>query len=549
MFTFFTSTLERAQVREWNQPQNVFIGNTDVEPKLFSEVNVSDNVYPPVCKNFHIWYKVASSYEQYDWYVRCDDDAFIDEERTKEKLRIHPTDRPVYTGLPGKGRRHERILENMYAQGGACEIMNREALQTILVDLKHAATHCHEYQCITPECHSDVELSRILAQKNIFFTTSTMSYGMFYPPKQLLTTVPTHINFYDVTQLYFPVVHYSLRGRPTFRWDVMHPVKNPLYFNTLTQLKNGQTPPTMVGMGLCNCTHVPRFIRWSTACCNQHLFSFTLPNRPMKCHEDHCSKMIVQCSSPKTRENLWENTQTYYAMISMESDNNRELRRRLSSIFSSHIHLFRATVGKTLFEEGIQSLTKGEIGYRETMYRLISHTIEEKKHLVSFDDDVLIHRDVLRMIKDISSVDECTGYLDDNPGGVLLLGASEWSKDYQPYVDSTQLCYNAFQRTLGSYAVFISRAVLPYILRWLRSSNRPFDHVWEYIQSIGFPVRVANPHLFLANVSKASTVAIRGNSKDDPFEIRRQRMGWQVELYSSSSPPSVRKRRHWFSFF
>ena len=543
MYTFYTSTLKRAQVRVWKHPENVFIGVThlDARDKMFSEVNVSDDEYPPICKNFNIWHKVASSHDSYQWYARCDDDTFVDEQPVEAHLlQTYPPGRPVYTGLLGRGRPRERsFIPSAYAQGGACEIMNREALETVRGDLGKAS-RCHKRKCVTPQCHSDVELAQLLLKRGVLFTkTPALSFRMFYATTQLSSTVPIRVDLDNITRDHFPIAYYSPRGRVTFRWNIMHPVKSARHWNAMTDLWEGRTPPISPGIGLCNCTHVPRFILWSTACCNQGIFSVSLPNLPMKCHEDHCSRRIIQCPSTRTPDDLWKRTRTHYAMISVASDDAELLRRRLSAVFSTPVHLFRGSVGKTLFAEGIQSLTSGELGYRETMRRLVSRAIEQKKHLVSFDDDVLMHKNVRRMISDISRVDECTGYLDD-PGGVLLLGASEWSKGYRQYVDDSRLCYNAFQRTAGSFAVFASRQVLPFILRWLRASNRPYDHVWEYLQSIGFPVRVANPHLFIANVSKPSTIATR-KSAGDPLEFRRRQMAWDVESFLPTPSPRVKK--------
>jgi len=136
--------------------------------------------------------------------------------------------------------------------------------------------------------------------------------------------------------------------------------------------------------------------------------------------------------------------------------------------------------------------------------------------LLFVEDDAIPRIDFAVRWTDLLASQRCFGFL-RQPGGILLLGASEWSNQFpnELFYDELRkpICYNALSNTCGTFTMLLSRHVLPAVLDWLANSNQPIDHVFQYIIMRGFPVRVAHPYLFVADLNKTSAV--------NPWRLRR----------------------------
>lgn len=81
----------------------------------------------------------------------------------------------------------------------------------------------------------------------------------------------------------------------------------------------------------------------------------------------------------------------------------------------------------------------------------------------------------------------------------------------------------------STFAMLIARSTLYLIEEWLDSSNRPLDHMYEYLMQKGIPVRVAHPNLMIMDINKSSTVnAHRPRVETD---VRYRAMKWDRRAY------------------
>ena len=172
---------------------------------------------------------------------------------------------------------------------------------------------------------------------------------------------------------------------------------------------------------------------------------------------------------------------------------------------------------------GIDSLLPGELGHRETFRRAVIEAIDTNaSSLLFFEEDVVPRVDFSERWDILRASPRCFGFL-HHPGGVLLLGASEWSLPWAKEELEQPLCYNTLHRTSGTFAIILSWHVLPLVLMWLGHSNRPSDHVYEYLTMKGYPVRVAHPYLFVHK-----SAAANGTSTINTHRVHTHRKdrGW-----------------------
>jgi len=211
-------------------------------------------------------------------------------------------------------------------------------------------------------------------------------------------------------------------------------------------------------------------------------------------------------------------------------------RQQISHMIGAEVNVIEAIRGEDVVDgSGLESLSLGEVGLRMTMQRFLRKSMLEDRTLpvVAFlEEDVLIHQEFRSIWKIMQETPRCTSFLLSETGGVLLLGASEWTLDAWGVLEQTSsdtVCYNALQRTAGMFAVLVARSTLSLIEEWLDSSNRPLDHMYEYLMQRGVPVRVAYPNLMIAEVNKTSSVNV--NRPKVEIDVRYRAMRWDRGAY------------------
>ena len=118
--------------------------------------NVDDNVYPPQKKSFSMVKYMADHYlDDYEWFVRFDDDAYLNWELLEKFLRTVDSSQPVMIGAAGYGKDADDFVEEgmNYCMGGPGVIFSRETLKRLA---PHLGTCLHNLMTN----HEDVELGR-----------------------------------------------------------------------------------------------------------------------------------------------------------------------------------------------------------------------------------------------------------------------------------------------------------------------------------------------------------------------------------------------------
>lgn len=132
-----------------------------------------DDSYPPQKKSFTMLKYMHDHYiEQFEWFLRADDDVFIRTDKIDALLRSVDSRKPWFIGQTGRGNREEfglLSLENdeNFCMGGPGVIFSRETLRRIAPFIGE----CLENLYTT---HEDVELGRCV--KRFAGVSCTWSY-------------------------------------------------------------------------------------------------------------------------------------------------------------------------------------------------------------------------------------------------------------------------------------------------------------------------------------------------------------------------------------
>ncbi|KAI8507347.1 Chondroitin sulfate synthase 1 [Branchiostoma belcheri] len=90
------------------------------------------DVYPPQKKSFlMLKYMHDNFLDEYEWFVRADDDVYIRGEKLEQFLRSVNSSKPLYIGQPGFGKQGLGLAaDENYCMGGPGMIISRETTVT-----------------------------------------------------------------------------------------------------------------------------------------------------------------------------------------------------------------------------------------------------------------------------------------------------------------------------------------------------------------------------------------------------------------------------------
>uniref|UniRef100_F6PHI7 Hexosyltransferase n=1 Tax=Ciona intestinalis TaxID=7719 RepID=F6PHI7_CIOIN len=189
--------------------------------------SVQDDVYPPQKKSFLLLKRMYDSYlnSGYQWFMRADDDVYINTHKLELFLRRLNSSEPIYLGQTGLGNAEERgrlslLHGENYCMGGPGMIFSREVLRRIGPHIRECVHHLYSW-------HEDVEISRCVRK----FAGVNCAWS------------------YQMQELFYE--HYTLRkgyidpyeepNNPKFRTAMtLHPNKNPAYQVKLHQFMRSQ---------------------------------------------------------------------------------------------------------------------------------------------------------------------------------------------------------------------------------------------------------------------------------------------------------------------
>ena len=125
--------------------------------------DVHDDMYPPQKKSFMMLKYMHDVYlEQYEWFIRADDDVFIIGQKLETFLSSLNSSKFYSIGQGGQGREHERdklgLAKNIsYCMGGPGIILSRSILAQFAQNIEYCLANLYSL-------HEDTELGRCIYQ-------------------------------------------------------------------------------------------------------------------------------------------------------------------------------------------------------------------------------------------------------------------------------------------------------------------------------------------------------------------------------------------------
>ena len=136
-----------------------FVANSDIHFVLLSDVH--DDMYPPQKKSFMMLKYMHDVFlDQYEWFIRADDDVFIIGQKLKKFLSSLNSSKLYSIGQGGEGRQHERgklgLPKNVaYCLGGPGVILSRAMLAQFAPKIEYCLENIYSI-------HEDSELGRCI---------------------------------------------------------------------------------------------------------------------------------------------------------------------------------------------------------------------------------------------------------------------------------------------------------------------------------------------------------------------------------------------------
>ena len=271
------------------------------------------------------------------------------------------------------------------------------------------------------------------------------------------------------------------------------------------------------------------------------------------------STYLPECPTPKrTQQVVLEDIPAYVLNLDGMESRFEDVRE----LFGQHglrLNRFPALRGIARPE---YNMTAGEVGYLNSMAAVMRMAIDKNlKRVLVFDDDAVPHCEFREKFLDLVEGDRrCGGYqFTDSQGGFLLLGSSVWTMGSYPktmwggwnIIDAEirnvtekvrgaqPKCYNAHDKSLGSFAVLYHRNVFEPILDLL--TTRPdlrFDWLWFELGRLGYIGRAAYPSLVIQDVRHESQVDPSRNSQSD-ISKRAKTHRWDLSTFCGANGEKI----------
>eukprot|EP00794_Sanderia_malayensis_P010062 gene10062-11091_t len=120
-----------------------------------------DDSYPPQRKSMMMLKYMHDNYiDNYEWFMRCDDDVYVRTEKLERFLRTLNSSEDLYIGQAGTGRRDEKGQLGLgwgdnFCMGGSGIVMSRSTLRKVVPYFEYCLKHL-----VT--IHEDVEVGRCI---------------------------------------------------------------------------------------------------------------------------------------------------------------------------------------------------------------------------------------------------------------------------------------------------------------------------------------------------------------------------------------------------
>lgn len=186
----FVPTRVVSAAETWASSLKTWNANSGVDVEVFAQSNytgirhnivrmpgVSDNVYPPQKKSFSMMrYVHDKKVNDYEWFLRLDDDAYVHIEHLESLLRRINSSDALYIGSPGFGRDNDDFVEDnmVYCMGGPGIVFSKITLQKLSPKLGD----CLKNNLMTE--HEDIELGRCVYHNANIGCTKSYEMGTLF---------------------------------------------------------------------------------------------------------------------------------------------------------------------------------------------------------------------------------------------------------------------------------------------------------------------------------------------------------------------------------
>ena len=138
-----------------------------------------DDRYPPQPKSFMMLkYMYDHFINDYEWFMRCDDDVYVRTDKLEELLRGFDSSEDLFIGQAGQGLQSERgklglAPNDNFCMGGPGMIMSRSVLIKLAPHLEYCLKHL-------VSSHEDVEVGRCIRKHVGVSCTWAFEVSFFY---------------------------------------------------------------------------------------------------------------------------------------------------------------------------------------------------------------------------------------------------------------------------------------------------------------------------------------------------------------------------------
>jgi glycoprotein-N-acetylgalactosamine 3-beta-galactosyltransferase len=172
---FLSNFPDEFNIKETNSPNSEL---TYKNLSLLQPPGMKKDVYSQLPDKIFLSYKyIYQKYNNYDWYLKADDDTWIFMNNLRKFLSLKNSSRPVTYGYDYKIK-----VENGYHSGGAGYILSNEAMKRLGKKLNEDYSFCQQTDS------EDVDVARCLRKMNVLPEKSIDDFGRerFHPLNLML---------------------------------------------------------------------------------------------------------------------------------------------------------------------------------------------------------------------------------------------------------------------------------------------------------------------------------------------------------------------------
>ncbi len=495
----------------------------------------------------YVWKNFAASFE---WFLFLDTDTYVNVEKIEPVLEALSRSNSS-SGYVGSMKSDSSLgVKGPYCLGMGYFI-SRDVLNKL-------GPMLHECRVNVATLHSDAEIGRCIAMAADAFCTPSPIDGSI--KQRLYEIVDGKVN-----SLLNGTALNPLRGPPPTPYLealLLHPLKTGEEMYRIHQTTTKYLHPAIPKLSKYQNRKTKRYIEarkdFDASCVSNSAIQQSVMRQE--------NKPLRECPPPAVEEpigSLEEFTIPTYVLNLEGKEENYRRTQWAYNLVGWNVTRFEATKGcptSIIIDNSTssipQNLTCGELGYRDSMRRIVRESMSlDHSKIIVLDDDTFPILNFKEKLYDLVSDDVCGNHLQTkNRGGVVLLGATIYSKgSYPKFVENdyysgwsqidaevkamkaggkaNPLCYNVIERAFGSFGTVFHRSSYPSVLEWLDLfPQKPFDHIWPWLAVQGYITKIASPNLVVPDTSKPSSVDPNRStiSMDDRNKMHR----WKMERYT-----------------